>query len=380
MTLVRSLADSLLASISEITDSMASQESEQETFIEIGCYFYRASMAITELKTTERIPPNAVEILRSLSESVGSAADLVNALGKGSEPGIVVSKLGEVIRSVGERLISIPSSVYEDEEYAGVAIRSLSREMLSSGEKTEPVEADLYSVNVDDPPLPNTSAIGTTSSRRSRAKYENDDSGSSLTMLPQLAQYMEPLFASFSCPLTKRVMDDPVTIETGATYERRAISEWFEKYTENDEILCPSGNKLRGKAMNPNMALRSTIEEWKERNQTARIKVARAALALASTESMVLEAVKDVHGICERNLRCKIQVFGSGMLPLLSRTLQHQNLDVRCAVLELLILLAEDDDESKVLRSEDIHTLMLKLRYEIFSTRRASSVCMKCCL
>jgi len=43
------------------------------------------------------------------------------------------------------------------------------------------------------------------------------------------------------------------------------------------------------------MPLKATIQQWKERNEVTRMKVARAALSLASTESMVLEALKDLH-------------------------------------------------------------------------------------
>ena len=33
----------------------------------------------------------------------------------------------------------------------------------------------------------------------------------------------------FVCPITSHLFDDPVTLETGQTYERRAIQEWLER-------------------------------------------------------------------------------------------------------------------------------------------------------
>ena len=379
-TLITSLADSLLASISEITVSVAYIEVEQENFIEIGCYFYRASIAIMELQTTENSPPNAMEILQSLSESINLAKDLVQGLQKGNKPvsgselRSIISQLEELIKTMGYHLSSIPSSAFQDQEYAQIAVQSLSKEMKNSHftvqssqnkdldtqisspeqqpkQESIPVEKDLYSINVEvsmeNPYFLEPPSFPKAKSSRNRVKQEKVSR--SLTMLPQVAQYMEPLYDTFYCPLTKKIMDDPVTIESGVTYERKAIIEWFEKFEESVEIQCPiTGKKLVSRVYNPNIALKSTIDEWKERNEAARIKVARAALSLASSENMVFEAIKDVHDICEKNPYNKVQVHSTGMLPLLVKTLEYKNQDVRCAVLELLRLLAEDENDSKV--------------------------------
>lgn len=65
-------------------------------------------------------------------------------------------------------------------------------------------------------------------------------------------------------------------------------------------IVCTeSRKKLNSVNLNPNMALRATIDEWKERNEAARIKVALAALCLGSTENMVREAIDDLRRVCE---------------------------------------------------------------------------------
>ena len=119
--------------------------------------------------------------------------------------------------------------------------------------------------------------------------------------IPPVSQYMEPLYETFFCPLTKNIMEDPVTIESGVTYERKAITEWLESCSNSAQICCPvTGQKLQSKALSTNIALKTTIEEWKERNEATRIKVARAAVSLASSESMVLEALDDLQTICRR--------------------------------------------------------------------------------
>lgn len=165
----------------------------------------------------------------------------------------------------------------------------------------------------------------------------------------QQDQYMEPTYEAFFCPLTKKIMEDPVTIRSGVTYERKAIIEWFEKFEDSEHVLCPTtGQQLMSKATNENIALKTTIEQWKERNEAARIKVARAALSLASSDTMVLEAVKDLQSICQRKPYNNALVRSVGILPLLVQCLEYKDKDVRCAVLELLLQLMEDDNDSKV--------------------------------
>ena len=46
-------------------------------------------------------------------------------------------------------------------------------------------------------------------------------------------QYQEAAFEAFMCPLTKQVMQDPVTMETGQTFEREAI------------LKCLDGNNIQ---------------------------------------------------------------------------------------------------------------------------------------
>ncbi|XP_024018286.1 putative U-box domain-containing protein 42 [Morus notabilis] len=368
-----------------------------------------------ELQSTENSPPNAMEIVRSLSQSVDLAKDLVQGLQKGNKPvsgpelESIISQLEEVIRSMGQHLSSIPSSAFKEEIYAEVAIQSLSNEMKNShfevkatqlgnsdaqmlSPDRQPIEVtttleekDLYSINVEvstDNPyfLDPKNSLPKSKSDSSQVKLGNMNR--SLAILPQVTHYMEPLYGTveplygtFCCPLTKKIMDDPVTIESGLTYERKAIGEWFEMFKDSEEIFCPSsGKKLVSRVYNSNIALKSTIEEWKKRNEVATIKVARAALSLASSDNMVFEAIKEVHGICERNPYNKVEVCSVGMLPLLVKTLEYKNQDVRCAVLELLTKLAEDDNESKEMIAEklDFSVLIRMLSSNYQPVRHAS--------
>ena len=71
---------------------------------------------------------------------------------------------------------------------------------------------------------------------------------------------------SFTCPLTLDVMNDPVMLNTGQTYERAAIEGWLSNHD-----TCPSsGVVLAGDhALVPNFALKNSIEEWKDRTGVA---------------------------------------------------------------------------------------------------------------
>lgn len=385
-----SVAESLLASISEIIESVACIGIEQENFIHFGSYLYRASAVIMELKMDNNVPTNTVEILKSLSRSIDLAKDLINKCQRCAQnfesPGIsnIMEELEDVIRSVGKDLSLIPQSTKGENEYTEIAARSLSKEMIDAkfavtgtqslkheelerGQlalvdmpKKESMEheIDLYSIDVevsmknlqmlDTTTLSANNCIGSAYSRN----LTNHDSwtGGSLMSLPEMTQYMEPLYETFFCPLTKKIMDDPVTIESGVTYDRKAITDWFNKFEIPEEISCPkSGQKLRSKILNTNVALKETIDEWKERNEASRIKVARAALSLASTENMVLEAIDDLQDMCQNKQYNRVQVRNIGIIPLLAKFLDYKSRNVRCATIQILQQLAKDDDDGKVI-------------------------------
>lgn len=378
-------------SITDITEPIVHIQIEQENFFEIGCYFYRASAAIMELHTAEHSPANALEILQSLSKGTDLAKDLIGNFQKAAHPisdtelRSVISQLEGVIKDMGEALSSIPSSTYGDQQFAELAVRSLSKEMQNAHfevreaevsnpkeleakmpslkkqpkEDVTPPETDLYSIDIYSiVPMENaqifdishsipTESFNSTS-RKSHKKHGSMSSGSS-TAFPELAHYMEPLYDAFFCPLTKKIMEDPVTIETGITYERMAITKWFNNFAIGEEICCPStGQKLVSRVLSTNIALKTTIEEWKDRNEVAKIKVVRAALSLASSENMILEALHDLQGICQRKPYNKVQVRNIGIIPLLINLLEYKDSKVRCATLEMLLQLAKEDDEGKV--------------------------------
>lgn len=67
----------------------------------------------------------------------------------------------------------------------------------------------------------------------------------------------------FLCPISMELMEDPVTVSTGVTYDRRSIERWFFKY---GKTTCPATmQRLSSFDLTPNHTLKSVISSWLER-------------------------------------------------------------------------------------------------------------------
>ena len=83
--------------------------------------------------------------------------------------------------------------------------------------------------------------------------------------------------SSFLCPIMQELMSDPVCTIDGHSYEKAAITTWFER-----RITSPlTGTVLGSRTLVPNHALRHSISQWlqhcSERHRAARRRRARAA-------------------------------------------------------------------------------------------------------
>nr|KAJ0203061.1 hypothetical protein LSAT_V11C500282180 [Lactuca sativa] len=70
----------------------------------------------------------------------------------------------------------------------------------------------------------------------------------------------------FVCPITTRIFNDPVTLETGQTYERKAIQQWIDR----GNTTCPiTHQKLHNNQLpKTNYVLKRLIASWKELTPT----------------------------------------------------------------------------------------------------------------
>jgi len=66
----------------------------------------------------------------------------------------------------------------------------------------------------------------------------------------------------YCCPISRQVMRDPVVlVETGQTYDRKCIEEWFARAN----VTCPvTGQEVNSVQLTPNFALKSLASMWVE--------------------------------------------------------------------------------------------------------------------
>jgi len=80
-----------------------------------------------------------------------------------------------------------------------------------------------------------------------------------MTAQPQLEIQADDIPNSFLCPITQLIMQDPVILVDGHTYEKEAIQRWFA----SGHSTSPLTNQSLGvKSVKPNYALKHAIAEW----------------------------------------------------------------------------------------------------------------------
>ncbi|GMH20505.1 hypothetical protein Nepgr_022346 [Nepenthes gracilis] len=185
----------------------------------------------------------------------------------------------------------------------------------------------------------------------------------------QERQHVEPIYDSFVCPLTKKVMGDPVTIENGQTFEREAIKKWFKECKESGrKPVCPvTLQELKGTDLNPSIALRQTIEEWTARNEAAQLDLACTSLSMSTSEGDILEALNLIDHTCQISQSYKQNVVHkSGVIHLIVDMMKNSSHKIRLKALETLRMVAEDDSKSKEIMAEGdtVRTIVKFLNHE----------------
>lgn len=144
----------------------------------------------------------------------------------------------------------------------------------------------------------------------------------------------------YVCPLTGLLFEDPVTIETGQTYEREAIVQWFNK----GNTTCPVTGKTLECHFVPftNSILKRMIDGWKSKHS-------REILASASQPTgshgeqkykaeatvFILEQLLTDFGTEENTANAK-QLLALGGLQFLIQRFEYGNLDEKTRVAALL--------------------------------------------
>ncbi|KAL5206251.1 hypothetical protein ABZP36_034460 [Zizania latifolia] len=178
---------------------------------------------------------------------------------------------------------------------------------------------------------------------------------------------VEPIYESFLCPLNKQVMRDPVTIESGATFEREAILKWFKECDSSGrKLICPVTMKeLSSTELNPSIALRNTIDEWMHRNEAAKLDVARKSLTSEGSEGDILQALDYIVEICQRSRSSRHLVRKVGLISFIADLLKNSSTKVRQKALESLRFVAKDDNDNKndIAAGDNIRTIVKILNH-----------------
>lgn len=146
---------------------------------------------------------------------------------------------------------------------------------------------------------------------------------------------------SFICPLCYEMMTDPVAIPCGHSFERKAIREHFER----GERKCPTcRHELPSLDLTPNLSLRNSIEEWKQRDMDLKFQAAVPGIK-SNDYSRQSKAVEDLQILMEKPSYTD-KVAEEGLIPKLVEILKDNRLN-SAATLKCLYYLAKYCDHHK---------------------------------
>jgi len=147
----------------------------------------------------------------------------------------------------------------------------------------------------------------------------------------------------FICPITGQLFQDPVTLESGQTYERTAIKEWFDQGNKT----CPVTKRILDSAALPqtNFVLRRVINGWKSEHCRNLLSLATQIAGNAMTEEykskdesalFIIEQLLTSFGIEEQMVNARY-LISLGGLQFLIRRLELGNLEEKTRVAALLL-------------------------------------------
>lgn len=168
-----------------------------------------------------------------------------------------------------------------------------------------------------------------------------------------LGSHPLPALQSFYCPISQEVMEDPVEISSGQTFERSAIEKWFAE----GHTTCPLTNQmLTSKELRPNIILRRSIQEWKDRNTVITIALLKPKLE-SGEEQAVLYAINELLRLSEEKETHRHWIAAEGYIGLLVDLLGRSKPSIRKRTLALLCSLIKDNSDNKARITEVEHAI-----------------------
>lgn len=156
----------------------------------------------------------------------------------------------------------------------------------------------------------------------------------------------------FLCPISLRLMRDPVTISTGITYDRESIEKWL--FTFNNTCCPVSKQPLFDSYLTPNHTLRRFIQSWctlnsvygieriptpkQPINKTQIVKIINEAKNSPNNQIKCLQKLKSIASQSETNKNC---LESAGAIEYLTSVLKQQIFSDNCYTSTTLVLLLE---------------------------------------
>ncbi|KAL8525636.1 hypothetical protein ACS0TY_015032 [Phlomoides rotata] len=197
----------------------------------------------------------------------------------------------------------------------------------------------------------------------------------------------------FRCPISLELMNDPVIVSTGQTYERSCIEKWLEQ----GHGTCPKTQQtLTSTALTPNYVLRSLIAQWCEANgleppkrpSTSRATKSGSACSPAERSKIGAllckltsgnpedqrNAAGEIRLLAKRNADNRVAIAEAGAIPLLvqllstpdSRTQEH-------AVTALLNLSICEENKGSIISSGAVPGIVHVLKKGSMEARENSA-------
>nr|VDD30063.1 unnamed protein product [Brassica oleracea] len=171
----------------------------------------------------------------------------------------------------------------------------------------------------------------------------------------------------FLCPITLEIMQDPVIIATGQTYEKEGIQKWFDA----GHKTCPkTGQTLDHLSLAPNYALKNIILQWCEKNnfkipeketslhsendsEEQKDEVSLLVEALSSSQLEEQRAsVKQMRLLAKENPENRVLIGNAGAIPLLVQLLSYPDSGIQENAVTTLLNLSIDETNKKLISDE----------------------------
>ncbi|KAI5431905.1 hypothetical protein KIW84_035876 [Lathyrus oleraceus] len=181
--------------------------------------------------------------------------------------------------------------------------------------------------------------------------------------------YSPSIPQEFICSLTRKIFEEPVTLESGQTFERKAIKAWFQKGNRT----CPvTGNTLECVFMPfTNLILKRLIDNWKTEDFERLLDFASQAvqnskeLELKKRDETIVFKLQSLFASLkeeEKSTYAK-HIISLGVFSFLFKRFELGNVEEKSHVLEILLNCIQADSSCiyKIARSVDrkiLHELL----------------------